>query len=503
MILAFFIRPFQSDSLLEFSAIRAANFLLFTITLLLFQVFLQRFLDQYYRQLGSVPDSSPMMSRSQFTIVCYLIFAWSTFCLTIVSRVNPDMCVIAMTFAAAAIVLSFKDGQVSRARFALFGAVLGIGYLFKAIFFPLSFVFLIAAALEPRVWAVKARLLVSLATFLLIASPLIAALSIKYGHLTYGESGKLSYWTEVLRENRENPSYVHWQGSPPESGTPEHPTRKVFQNPDVYEFASPIVSTYPPWFGTTYWNAGAAVRFDARKQAIAIAGNLEKLARLLWMAGPVLILLLVYRCRVIGSSLRYYKSLWLVGIANVGFYLLIVIDGRYVAGCLPILAVLSLAAVRAPKSAHTLGTALAAVLIVCIGLQSGLRLARAATLLVVARGDVRDERWLVAEEFKRLGIQPGTPVAAIDYQRSFEYWPPALIGDWARLARARVVSEVAQTSDEHMQFWQVPPDRQALVLEALRRTGARVVVASGVPDGASTTGWTRIQNSRFYYQLLQ
>lgn len=499
-ILALFIRPFQSDSLLEFSVVRAINFLIFVFAILLFQLFLSRFLDQYYRQFGSTSDSSPAMSRFQFTIVSYIILAWSCFGLAIVSRVNPDMCVTGMTFAAAAILLSFKDGQVSRARFVLFGAALGIGYLFKAIFFPLSFIFLVAAALEPRVWAVKKRLLLSLATFLLIASPLIAALSMKYGHLTYGESGKLSYWTEVLQEN---PGYVHWQGDPPESGTPEHPTRKILQNPDVYEFASPIVSTYPPWFGTTYWNAGAVLRFDVRKQASAIARNLEKLAKILWMVVPVLVLLIAYNCRALGSSLRYFRSLWLVGIANVGLYLLIVIDGRYLAGCLPILAILSLAAIRAPNSARAVGSGLVAVFTVCVALQCGPRLARAAAVLVRTHGDVRDERWLVAEEFERLGVQAGTPVAAIDYQQGYEYWPPALISDWARLARVRVVSEVAPPPGDKAQFWQVPPDRQAAALQALHRAGARIVVASGVSSDVSTIGWTQIQKSKYYYRFLE
>jgi hypothetical protein len=499
-ILAIFIRPFQSDALLEFSAVRVINFLIFATTMVLFQIFLFRFLGQYDRRFGPTPDSSPLMSRYQFTLVSYVILAWSCFGLTMVSRVNPDMCVVGTTFAAAALLLSFKDGQLSCARFVLFGTVLGIGYLFKAIFFPLSFVFLAAAALEPRVWAVRRRLLLSLTAFVLIASPLIAALSVKYGHLTYSDSGKLSYWTEVLRQN---PTYVHWQGSPSESGTPEHPTRQILQNPDVYEFASPIASTYPPWFGATYWNAGAAVRFDASKQASAIVRNLEKLAKILWMVVPVLILLIAYRGRVFGASVRYFKSLWLIGIANVGIYLLVVIDGRYLAGCLPILAILSLAAVRLPNSARAGGTALVALLVVCVALQCGPRLARAATILVRTHGDIRDERWLVAEEFKRLGVEAGTPVAAIDYQQSYQYWPAALISDWARLARVRVVSEVAPQPGDKAQFWQVPPDRQAAALDALQRTGARIVVASGVPAGANTTGWTQIGNSRYYYRFLE
>jgi hypothetical protein len=245
------------------------------------------------------------------------------------------------------------------------------------------------------------------------------------------------------------------------------------------------------------------VRFDARKQALAIVRNLEKLAKILWMFLPVIGVLIAYRCRASGSSFRYFQSLWLVCIANVGIYLLVVIDGRYLVGCLPILAILSLAAVRIPNSARSVGPALVALFAVCVAVQCGPRLAKAATVLVRTRGDVRDERWFVAEEFKRLGIQAGTPVAAIDYQQGYQYWPPALISDWARLARVRVVSEIVQTGDGQTQFWQASSDRQALALQALRQTGARIVIASGVPDHALTAGWTRIQNSSYYYRFLQ
>jgi len=502
-ILSVFVRPFQSDSLAEFCAIRAANFLIFVSVIFIFRTFLSRFLTEYYACFEAKTNLVPSIPQPYLIATSYLVLAWGFFGLTMVSRVNPDMCIMGSTFAAAAILLSFRQGNVSHARFIAFGAVLGIGYLFKTVFFPLSCVFIAAAALEARVRAVKMRLLLTLVTFLVIASPLVVALSVKYGHLTYGESGKLSYWTEVLQENRDRPEYVHWQGEPPESGIPEHPTRKIFQDPDAYEFSSPIVSTYPPWFGTTYWNAGATIRFDVRKQVVAIGKNLEKLAKILWMVLPATALLVAYRCRVSGSPVRYFQALWLICVANVGIYLFVVTDGRYLAGCLPILALISLAAVRVPNLARSFGPALVGLFAICVTIQCGPRLAKAAAVLARTHGDVRDDRWLVAEEFKRLGVPAGTPVAAIDSQQGYQYWPPALISDWARLAQVRVVSEVVQTSDDRAEFWQVSPDRQALVLQALRETGARIVVASGAPDEAAGSGWIRIQNSSFYYRFLR
>jgi hypothetical protein len=501
-VLAVFIRPFQSDSLLEFSMVRGVNFLIFVATIALFHMFLIRFLDHCDERPGARPESSPLFSRSQFSIAGYILLAWGCFGLTIVSRVNPDLCVAALTFAAATMLLSFKEGQVSRVRFVLFGAVLGIGYLLKAIFFPLAFLFLVAAALETRVWAVKWRLSLSLLTFLAIASPLITALSMKYGHFSYGETGKNAYRTDVLLM-----PLVHWQGGPPRFGTPEHPTRKILENPDVYEFASPIAATYPPWYDPTYWNAGAVLRFDSWKYGRAIVRNLKRVAVVLWFAIPVVLVLVIARrySRIDIMSLLYFKSLWLVGIGNLAFYVVLLVEPRYLAGCLPLLVVLALAAIRfrTPNSARTVGAVLAVLLVLVVTFEIGPRLAKATALLVATRGDVRNDAWLVAEEFKRLGVKSGTPVAAIDRQDRW-HWSPALVGDWALLARVTVVSEVFQLDpNDGMQFWQVAPERQAKALDALRGTGARVVVASGMPASANTTGWVRIRSSDYYYRFLE
>jgi hypothetical protein len=502
VVLAVFIQPFQSDSLLEFSMIRGVNFLIFVTTVALFHLFLNRFLDLCYGRFGATPESSPLFSRLQFSIVAYALLAWACFGLTIVSRVNPDLCVAAMTFAAATILLAFKEGQVSSGRFVLFGAVLGVGYLFKAIFFPLAFLFLVAAALESKVWAVKWRLSLSLLVFLLIASPLIAALSVKYGHLTYGETGKNAYRTDVLFM-----PLVHWQGGPPGAGVPEHPTRKILENPDVYEFASSTAVTYAPWYEPTYWNAGAVLRLDVWKYGRAIIRNLTRIAVILWIAIPVVIVLVIARRHSLIdiSSVRYFRSLWLVGIGNLAIYTGLLVEARYLVGCLPLLAILSLAAirVRTAASARTMTKALVGLLLLGIAVEIGPRLAKATAELVASRGGVRNDAWLVADELKRLGVKSGTPVAAIDVQDRW-HWSPARIGDWALLARVPIVSEVFQLDlNDGMQFWQVSPERQARALDALRGTGARVVVASGVPASANATGWVRIRSSDYYYRFLE
>ena len=226
-ILAVAIRWFEPNSFVEFSIARGVNFLIFLGTLWLFHIFLMRFLDHCYEKVGFSSQSRPAFSRSLFAILAYGLFAWGCFSLTIVSRINPDLCVAATTFAAVSLLLKFKEGQVSSTTFLLFGLVLGVGYLFKAIFFPLALLFLIAAAIEPKVWALRRRLLLSLLAFLLITAPLVTALSIKYDRFTFGETGRNTYRTDVL-----SMPLVHWQESgPPGFGFPEHPTPKNSRKP--------------------------------------------------------------------------------------------------------------------------------------------------------------------------------------------------------------------------------------------------------------------------------
>jgi hypothetical protein len=188
----------------------------------------------------------------------------------------------------------------------------------------------------------------------------------------------------------------------------------------------------------------------------------------------------------------------------VGLYLLLVLQTRYVAAVFPLLVMLlvSTLRVRTPDCARVVGALLVALFVLGVALQCGPRLARAAATIISSNGDVRDDRWIVAEEFRRVGVKPETPVAAIDQQDDDGLWPQAILCDWARLARVRVVGEVRNTRDEQSQFWRLSSNRQNEALQALRRAGARIAVATGVPAWADTTGWARIRRTDYYYRAL-
>ena len=120
----------------------------------------------------------------------------------------------------------------------------------------------------------------------------------------------------------------------------------------------------------------------------------------------------------------------------------------------------------------------------------------AATALVLlvswisdARGDVRrlPEANLhpaarIARSIEVRGITAGSDVAVIGspYEAT-----------WARVGRYRISAVVPQPKVE--EFWKLAPGERAQVLEALGRSGARVVVASGAPTPVPA-GWVALDD---------
>lgn len=82
--------------------------------------------------------------------------------------------------------------------FCGFGVVLGLGYLTKALYLPLSFVFLGAALLVGGM-SRRSVLRVALATltFAVVAGPFVFALSKAKHRFTYGDVGRIAYATYV------------------------------------------------------------------------------------------------------------------------------------------------------------------------------------------------------------------------------------------------------------------------------------------------------------------
>ena len=230
-----------------------------------------------------------------------MLFVAMQVCLGQVSRVSPDELVSTFFFLACGLMVRWVHATDERlGRGVLFGAVLGVGFLVKAVFLMLScgMLALLCVALWQRRRSLQ-PVLAAAVVFAVVAGGYGTALSRATGKVTLGEAGAINYAWHVDRLQK----WVHWEGGvapaneawpkpriarfaqwetrPPEFGVPTHPSVIVQEAPRIYGFAAPIHATYVPYFDPPYWYAGYKHVFRWRYQLIALAKSLGDLAAVL------------------------------------------------------------------------------------------------------------------------------------------------------------------------------------------------------------------------------
>lgn len=512
----FVLRVFQPSPFQEFTVVRLLNFALYLLSLAAF-VLLLRELERFRQRRADdvehaddafdAGDDSQSLPRQAWLVFAYALFVWTSLSMNRVARTSPDVLVSALVFQSSALLLRIRAGRAGWPTFALLGLTLGLGYLSKTFMFPLAFVFL-AACLFAEGGARRAqknlpRVALALLVFLSVSAPFVYAVSRAKGRLTIGDTGRLNYAWHV---NQVTP-FIHWQGEPAGAhGIPSHPTRRLLDAPAVYEFASPVAGTYPPWYDPTYWYEGVEPRFHLSQQLKAVARNLLLAYQFLFYrffpgALALSLFILLYMSRrpareAARDAARYWFLLAPALVASAS-YMLIHFEQRYFAPFVVVIGLTLFSVVRLPRTddARRLLTALVLVTLITFALSLGYYSARDlySTLrdLAPGRGARVDVQWQVAEELRRIGVAPGEPVASIG-NTMFHAWP--------RLARVRVVAEIpTRTGSDVEKFWAGDAARKTQVMETLGRTGARVVVAEGIPRWASQPeGWRRIGATQFY-----
>ncbi|HEX4487899.1 MAG TPA: hypothetical protein VH088_16605, partial [Terriglobales bacterium] len=239
----------------EFPLIHLLNFVLFAGCLFSFEFFWKQVLAHGNERLEPVGEACAVPENLSW-ILGYTLFL--SVVVPVLPYVTPDILLSAEIFLAAGV--SLQTGKTeSFGGHLLLGFLLGLGYLTKAILFPMGLVFLglpTLVSLRKRKYNVAWASLV----FLALCTPQIVWLSHSKGHFTFSDSGKLTYdWYAYDLPN------LNWQGEPAGSGVPRHPTRQIYSHPDVFEFNGPIRASYPPWHDPSYWNEGMSPRFQLRR----------------------------------------------------------------------------------------------------------------------------------------------------------------------------------------------------------------------------------------------
>jgi hypothetical protein len=488
----------------EFPAVQIANFAIYVGALLSFEFFWNRLTAQYYAGSGHDAVRFPPFA---WHAMGYSLFIWSSLNLIQIWSVTPDMCVAAVVYLAAGLILQASGRPAQIRTVIVLGLLLGFGYLVKAALLPLGLVALLltamatAAPLGRRVRGLVA----SIAAMLVIAAPLIAPLSWNAGHLTMGDVGRFTY----LKHVNEMPYPDFHSAVDRLRGAPLHPPRRVFDEPPVYEFAEPVAGTYPMAFDPGYWTRGLAPVISAEGQARALATSAMFLFDLfVRMQGGflALILLLAFMSDRRRLSVDGTAALVLWSLAAFGMYSIVHILSRYIAPFVVLFWAGILAGMRFPADAS--GKRLASVgsilltLFVWINLGAlnldGLRrvtgftpLSEAASQPATEIAGHRVSHPLTAEELLRLGLQGGDAVGVIGYSYS-EYW--------ARLARFRIIAEIHW--HDTGRFWDATPEKQAGAIEAFAKAGAVAVIADPVSIDQSPPGWRPVGDTGYLIYML-
>jgi hypothetical protein len=420
-------------------------------------------------------------------LLAYALFLWTSLEVVSVEIIGPDLLVTAFIYLAAAVLLGLKhDSSVS--KFLAFGLILGVGYWVKAIMFPIALVFLFVAFFKAPFWK---RNLASVLAFAVVAAPLVAALSLPRGRFTFGDSGRLNYTAYVSPGG----NLMNWQGAPPGSGTPKHPTRKITGPVPIYEFNGPLTATYPPSYDPSYWNEGHKWTFNLRSQLSIIAQHIPTVVELSLVAQPAVtaafLFLLFWNPQGFASLfVRRWHLLFISG-AMIGLYMLVHLETRFIGAFVVLIWTSAFFALRAPSdesSQRLAGLSIAAV--VCVMLLS--LFGNVARRFVNGCEGSALPDVVVAQH---LNLQPGTPVAVVG---------PGNFAYWAHLAQLRIVAEIMGTDEAD--FWRLTGEKREELNASFRATGAQWLIAQppGILIDQLDPGWQQIGATTYYrYPLAE
>jgi hypothetical protein len=466
----------------EIPLVHATNFAIFVVVFAVFQI--------CWRQMR-IRRSQPKVEESlgigvdPWTLLGLALFAWVSLDLITLEVVSPDLCLVGTVLVAATLLDSIRH-EGSWQRYGLLGFVLGMGYLFKAVMFPLAFVFLAASLFcSGSVPKALPRVLLALIIFVAICGPWILVLSKQKGYLTYGLTGKLNY---IWFDNSSRPwiTGVHHTGR-----DMPHAPQIVFENPVVYAYPGPAKGSYPFWFDPSYWSEGLTTHFDAGRQLHVLTFNLREelfhIAPEQYIFLAFVLLFLFLSPGVFGRNFLREWHLWLPGLCGIVLYSLVHVETRLTAPFLLLIFAAAFLAVARNDSHYgklLAAVALVASVLVALSLIDQIKTGQSYS----SRSANLNEA--VANALRHEGLRAGDRVGLIgDSYRAY----------WLRLARLSIAAEI--TPSEASRFWASDPVRQTAVLQAFAHAGARAIVSDHRPPPTSA-GWRPLGNTQAHIYLL-
>jgi len=489
-LLSLVFRCFHPPVQWEFTAAHVLNFALYFGSFASFELFLKELILEREAAGESTKRCLPVSPRTVWIWGC-VFFLWASYFWLGPVWVTPDLCVAVLVYLTTVLLLRIRRGRGGGLAFAGIGALLGLGYLAKAAMFPLFFVFLFCAFCLSRIAGASFRVaavrtLLAAAVFAGFALPFVLALSAANGRPTFGDAGRINYAEFVNRATRS----VHWQGGPPGTGAPLHPSRKILSDPDVFEFSSPVQGSYPPWYDPSYWYDGARPHFSVRAQAWALFRASNMYLKIFSKSGTlwvVLVAIWVVRRKALGwgSSALGAWLVFLPSVAALSMYSLVLVEFRYVAPFALMLMMWMLARMRMVIGAEPqLVRRFRLVMIMAPALAAGW--AAMHDLYDVVRNEPY-EPWVVAQQLHAMGIPPGADVG---------YVGTGLDAYWAHLAGVRIIVEIPKI--EQPRFIAADTARRQEVLALFTSVGASAVITRDAEAANPADGWRPIPGTHHF-----
>jgi hypothetical protein len=489
-LLSLVFRFFHPAVQWDFTAAHLLNFAVYIASFAAFGLF-QKELNSQREGAGELAGKYVLVSGRTLWVWGSIFFLWASYFWLGPVWVTPDLCVAVLVYLATALLFRIRGGRGGWLVFAGLGILAGLGYLAKAAMFPLAFVFLFSAFCLNRVagasyLAAALRTLVATILFGGIALPFILALSAAKGRPTFGDSGRINYAEFVNRATRS----VHWRGEPDGTGTPLHASRKIFSDPDVFEFSSPVPGSYAPWYDPSYWYDGVRSHFSVKAQAWALYRASNMYLKIFSKSGAlsvVLVVILVVRRKLLGWG-RASSGAWLVflpSVAALAMYSLVLVEFRYVAPFALMLLMWMLSRMKIATAAGPLFVKRFQIVVI---------LAPALAIAWAAGRDIYDvvrnkpyEPWVVAQRLHEMGIPLGTDVG---------YIGTGLDAYWAHLAGVRIIVEVPD--EQQSRFIGADAARRQQVLALFSYVGAQAVVTKNANAANSADGWRPIPGTHHF-----
>ena len=478
----------------EFPVVHLVNFLVYVCALGAFQLFLSTLLRRTLK---------PGVEQRVITVVACSAFLYAMLDFTNIVNPTPDLTMAVFVFLLAALLVKILlMGDRGLTVFLVIGLVMGGGYLAKAPFFVFAGLLLgILALLALRGKIGIANVMVAAAAFLVIAAPYIAFLSSEKGRLTYGDSGRYNMIWMV-----NGVPYYDWQGGSEGNGMPLHPTRELSARPEIYEFAAPIIGTYPPWYDPIYWNEGAKFHFRPMDFVRAVVLNSRVYFWLFHhrqtpLICGLIILFVSARPRLLAIEfLRFWPVLAFAAFPFV-MYVAVHADGRFLGAFFTLLwtALFGVAILSAQE------LPVKVVKVVC-GSVAILMLIEAALVTVptppltgtqdqTVAPRSRHAQQDIASALSQLGIQPGDHAAIIG--NDLPYF-------WARLARVQIMAQMLPKETQYSPKTQRENAAEWIRgREILATTPAHFVISPAIAGVVDQPGWERVGSTEaFIYRLV-